>query len=325
MRFPSVDSLIKATWYAYSDEPIQVSPWYKPRLCDPVIIMPEESPDGIWHLFAHTWVGIEHYTSPSGFNWQVEHVVVLRGHYPNIFKEDGVFYLLYETHDKDYLGKRRKDKNRNSRINIISSTDLKLWSAPHTILDSKDIPYAGEYTPLPMISRPQLVVWQGRYRLYFGSSHIIMPDTKQKVTVYLSYAEADSIDGPYVPLREPVLESKPDSKYTNLALGSVKMIPCCDGFAALECAFYFDPESRKSRSAMILLSSEDGYVFKEERIIMLTPEKGWASRYITSCDAFYRQEEETWYCYFSANGYNEGYKFLPVRESLGLLLGHVRV
>ena len=51
---------------------------------------------------------------------------------------------------------------------------------------------------------------------------------------------------------------------------------------------------------------------------------GWASRYITSCDAIYRAEEKAWYCYFSANGIDEDLKFIHFRESLGLLIGNQR-
>ena len=324
MRYPSFSTLEDASWYAYSDSPIQTSPFYKPGLYDPVVIQREESPDNLWHLFANTWVGIEHYTSQSGFDYRVQHVVLLRGHSPFIYKEGGTYYLLYETHDRDYFQMKMKgNKLSTSRINMISSTDLKLWSKPKVLLSALDVPYSSDFSE-PRLSRPQLVMWEGKYRLYFGASHRLIYDTKQKCTQYFSFAESDNIDGPYTPLPKPLMATDPDGKYCNLALGSIKIIPCAQGFAAIQCPFFYDKEEKRSRSLMLLLTSEDGINFEEKRVIMPPVKTGWASRYITSCDAIYRAEEKAWYCYFSANGVSEDLKFIKGRESLGLLIGSER-
>ena len=324
MRYPSFSTLEDASWYAYSDEPIQKSPFWKAGLYDPAVIQREDSPDNLWHLFANTWEGIEHYTSQSGFDYRVQHVVLLRGHSPFIFREGNTYYLLYETHDKDYLGMRDKSNRiSSSRINMISSTDLKLWSKPRVLLSALDVPYASDYSE-PRLSRPQLVMWEGRYRLYFGASHRELYDTGQTCTEYFSYAESDTINGPYVPLKSPIMASDPDSRWSNLALGSIKILPCAQGFAAIRCSFFFDEEERRSRSVMMLLTSEDGIKFEEKRILMPPIREGWASRYITSCDAVYRSEEKAWYCYFSANDMGNGDHPFLVRESLGLLIGAER-
>ena len=69
--------------------------------------------------------------------------------------------------------------------------------------------------------------------------------------------------------------------------------------------------------------SSDGLSFKDESVMQFTPDSGWASGYITSCDLRYKENEETWYCYYSADGYPDSK--LPIRrESLGLLLGRKR-
>ena len=75
---------------------------------------------------------------------------------------------------------------------------------------------------------------------------------------------------------------------------------------------------------MMLLTSEDGIKFEEKRILMPPIREGWASRYITSCDAVYRSEEKAWSCYFSANDMGNGDHPFLVRESLGLLIGAER-
>ncbi|MCI7605863.1 MAG: hypothetical protein MSS69_03805, partial [Spirochaetales bacterium] len=61
--------------------------------------------------------------------------------------------------------------------------------------------------------------------------------------------------------------------------------------------------------------------WKTEKVIQKTAEEGWASRYITSVDVRYKDGENTWYCYYSANGYVKRGCMRFVKESLGLLLG----
>ena len=148
-----------------------------------------------------------------------------------------------------------------------------------------------------------------------------MYDTGQKTTSKLMYAESDYLDREWRVNPEPILEIEPDSEYRNLAVGSVRIIPHSDGLAAFECAYSYDREKNKSTSSVLLLSSQDGLEWKTERVIQKTAESGWASRYITSVDVRYKDGENTWYCYYSANGYREFCGFRFVKESLGLLLG----
>ena len=129
MRLQEKSSLCEAVWSSYSEEPVWQGSWWAGRLCAPFILLPEDSPDGKWHLFAHTWAGIEHFVSSSGFDWQRIGLIVLRGHFPSIFREKDTYYLVYENHDHDYQNKRRVNLRKTiSRINIMSSTDLRLWS-----------------------------------------------------------------------------------------------------------------------------------------------------------------------------------------------------
>ena len=101
MRLQEKSSLCEAVWSSYSEDPVWQSSWWAGRLCAPFILLPEDSPDGKWHLFAHTWAGIEHFISTSGFDWQRISLVALRGHFPSVFKEKDTYYLVYENHDYD--------------------------------------------------------------------------------------------------------------------------------------------------------------------------------------------------------------------------------
>lgn len=324
MRLPSLDTLTDASWYAYSDEPIGSGHWYTGGLCDPFFIMPEEAPDGIWHLFAHTWAGIMHYTSHSGFDWKEEHLAVLRGHSPFIYRfaEDS-YCLLYETHDREY-GKKKGSKSRSSRIEMRTSSDLALWSAPRVLLDSADIPFASE-GKRRRISSPQLVSWQGHLRLYFGASESDMYDTKRRCAVYLGYAEAEDITSLFIPSDQPLLEGDPDGTKANLALGNVRIIPCADGFAALACSYSYDSVNRRSTAPLLLYTSTDGLSFHFCRTLITPSSDGWMSSYITSASAQYRAAEASWYCYFSAEEKKSFIQKHTTGGKLGLLLGMVRV
>ncbi len=319
MRFQSLDKIENAYWYSFSDEPIVTRGAV--RLCDPAYLFPEESPDGLWHMFAHTWIGLEHLTSTSGLEWKRQHLIVARAHSPFIFREGGTYYLFYEIHDRTSYFKKNSNSTATSRIMVTCSTDLLLWSEPKLVLDSTKITRA-QYKDGPVrVSRPQIIETGGTYRLYFGAGETRLYDTGQKATARLMYAESDYIDRDYRVNPEPVLDIDGDSRYRNLATGSVHIVQCSDGVAAFECAFSYDREKRKSTTNMLLLTSRDGVNFTFNKVIQRTPDEGWASRYITSVDVRYKESENSWYCYYSANGIHRFLGVSYVRESLGLLLG----
>ena len=109
-----------------------------------------------------------------------------------------------------------------------------------------------------------------------------------------------------------------------LQIGAFSFVTCADALMAFQTAFFFDEEKRRSRSAILLLSSDDGESFHIEKELMRSPDRGWAERCFTSCSVSFRQEEDTWYCYYSANGRDGRHPHLPVREKLGLLIGNVK-
>lgn len=298
------------SWFPFSDQPVLSRPVYSPKLCDPFIVMPEQSGDRRWHLFIHSWLGIHHYISTSGIAWQYKGLVVFRGHSPFIYREDGVFYLLYEKHDLS-----------SSVIEIRKSSDLEKWSKPVTLFNAEDVPCAGDYLKHKRLSRPQLFKINSTYRLYFGASHIVLPQTKQKVSRYFTFAQSDSLDGSFELYKSdrPLLESYADDKWTNMGCGSVRIIYCNDTYYAFQCGVYWDVNECKTHSAMLLLESCDGVKFTraKEDPILVPAKEGWTEGYIMSCDVHYKYDEKCWYCYFCANN---GKRFLS-EESIGLMIG----
>ena len=324
MRLPDSTSLTNAVWSSYSEWAIWQSPWYEMRLSAPAVLLPEDSPDGLWHLFAHSWMGIEHYSSPSGFDWSKVSLVALRGHYPSLYRERNTWHLVYESHDRDYSGSIRLDRKRTiSRIWMMSSSDLRNWSSPQMILSAADVPYASDFS-VPRLAHPQIVPWEGGYRLYFTASELKMYDSGQKASACLSYACSGFINADYEVRQKPVLRLDPDDRHADLAPGAFSFVACPDARIAFQSAYSFDEEAGRSRSSIWLLSSHDGEDFSYVRRLMSSPDEGWASRSITSCSVSYRPSEDSWYCYYSANGKDPDRPWLPVRERLGLLIGNRR-
>lgn len=324
-----VQKLDNISWFPFNDEPLLSGPWYLPAVCDPQLLLPDESPDGRWHLFAHSWLGLHHYVSTSGIAWEPSKLIEYRAHSPFVFVHKGNYYLLYEKHDRKipFVGRSSAPSDGNnddsSRIMLCSSPDLRTWSRPRVLLDSRSVPFSADYIHAPRVSRPQLVKTAEGFRLYFGVSQTAMPDTGELFSRYFACAESSTIDGQYTPSgRGPLLAPGPDDPYMNLGAGSVRVLQGQEGFAAFQCSAYWDDKLRRSRSALFVLTSQDGLKWKREpeTPILMTPQRGWAAGYIKSCDVRFKESENCWYCYYSANA-----AIMPGlrRESIGLLLGQV--
>ncbi|MDY4889110.1 MAG: hypothetical protein SO135_05115 [Sphaerochaetaceae bacterium] len=325
-----VEKLENISWFPFNDEPLLSKEFIIPAFCDPQVLLPEEAVDKKWHLFVHSWLGLHHYVSDSGIAWEPKNMIEVRSHSPYIYVENNVYYLLYEKHDRKIplVGQKHSYRDNekdddSSRIEICSSTDLATWSRPRILLDSRSVSYSADYNRSPRISRPQLFKVGNNYRLYFGVSHVHLPDTFQKVSRYFSYAESSSIDGLYRPSEKgPLLAPVPDDPFMNLGVGSMRVLQGRTSFRAFQCSAFWDAEEGRSKTAMFILDSDDGLKWKRnsDKPVLFPPESGWASGYIMACDVRYKASENCWYCYYSANRQN---KMGITEESVGLLLGQV--
>lgn len=332
MKRSEIQEYNKLSWYPFSEYPLLKPRWYFPRLSDPTFLLPENSPDNRWHMFAHNWLGIQHFVSNNGLDWVPKKMIELRGHSPFIYYSKSVWYLIYEKHDSTpsslsfkELKEHRGKKDSLSRIEMISTEDMEFFSKPTVLFDSRDVPFAKTLLKNPRLSRPQLFFDEKTgYRLFFGASHIVMPDSGQKATLYFALAQSDKLLGPYKTVGDaPLFGPSADDKYSNLAVGGIRVVPVKDGYVGFECAFGWDKINNKSISNLIQIESKDGIKWKQsiKRPLISLPEGGWASRYITSCDVQYMEDDYCYYCYFSGNSKYKIGPFKFIRESLGLLLG----
>lgn len=247
----------------HPDNPLISPPGREFIIADPTVVVPDKSPDGQWHLFAHSLRGIHHYTSNDGIDWVHLERPLFSGLRPYIFIENG-YHLFYERFARPW----------RTVIAVRSSTDLKNWSEPRTAL-SPNLPWEGRL--LRTNSNPCVVRHDGRYRLYYAAGWVWLKDCYFIEPKFIGVAESDLLLGPYKKLNEPIISPGPEPFWRNLGAGSIKVLGKLNGetWHALNNGIYID-QAGHSRSEIRLLQSEDGFNWEEARNTpLVAPESGW--------------------------------------------------
>nr|MCU0283976.1 hypothetical protein [Candidatus Nanopelagicales bacterium] len=69
LRDMTCDEVAALRWGWDPRSPLLGPPFPSPVLADPTFLPPDATPDGRWHLWAHSLLGIHHHTSDDGFTW----------------------------------------------------------------------------------------------------------------------------------------------------------------------------------------------------------------------------------------------------------------
>lgn len=290
------------TWVEHPDNPLIEPPWPEWILADPTFLTPEKSPDKRFHLFAHTLMGIQHYTSTGGLNWRQE-ASLFQGLRPFLYQEDGQHHLLYE----------RFGPSVEASIALRSSTDLVNWSEPQAVL-RPTLPWHGSV--IRRIGNPCVVKARGEYWLFYSAGQVLLKDCAFPEPRHLGLAKSSNLEGPYIAETDPFLSPSEDSRYHNLAAGSIKVLydEKRDKFWGFNNGIWTD-EKNQSRSAILLLESDDGQTWRfvhEEPIV--GPGEGWSKALVYAMDV--RERFGKALLYFNAR---DGWLF--GRERIGLLIG----
>ena len=272
------------------------------RLSAPSFLLPGESPDSIWHLFCHSRLGVMHRKSTSGLAWDKGRLVHRNGRSPSILREGSTYHMVYS-----------KDGRKGSSIFLSSSVDLDGWSKGHEIFSSSSVPFSSWRGGEAYLGYPQLVEWDGKYRLYFGagrSEHGGLPARS-------GVAESDYLEGPYSLLDTILFSPQPGGSPAVLASGPLRLLGCSDMLSAIQAAVCYDEVKGRVYSSLFLCFSRDGLVWERGGKMMESRLSGWDSGLITGADLRWKENERTWYCFYSsARGDNS-----PWPSSMGLLLG----
>ena len=80
----SRDEIAALTWSWDPGSPLIGPPFPSPVLADPTFLPPDATPDGRWHLWAHSLLGVHHHTSDDGLAWKREETVARNALRPQI-------------------------------------------------------------------------------------------------------------------------------------------------------------------------------------------------------------------------------------------------
>ncbi|MHA1129655.1 MAG: family 43 glycosylhydrolase [Candidatus Helarchaeota archaeon] len=268
-------------------------------IADPTFIPPHDSPDTHWHLFAHGILsGINHFISTDGIVWKNTGQEFDGGLRPFLFKEDDVYYLLFEKNFTPFYG----------RIAISQSFDLYHWTKHKHIL-TPTLSWEGRIAR--RIGNPCLVKHNGTYRLYYSAGSVFLWDSLVPEPKYIGLAEAKTIFGRYKKHNKPIIAPSKKHRFRNHGAGAIKVIQMDNFWLGFNNGIFEDHEGR-SRSSILLLYSMDGIVWnKVFKNPIIYPTHGWKRAYVYQLDVK-KIGTEYWLYYNARNGWVSGI------ESIGL-------
>jgi hypothetical protein len=294
-------------------------PFPSPILADPSFLFPSETPDGRWHLYAHTVFGIHHYNSPEGLVWADRGLERRNAMRAFVRKIKGEYILLYERYRPFAIPMQILPRRPrwHSHIEMRRSADLITWSRPEAIL-KPDFPWARHPDLGESISNPCLVKIEPGWRLWFSASLVTIPDCGFDEPRYIGCAHSASLAGPFTIENQPRLDPALNRLPGALGAGSLKVLELDDGWIGLQNKIYAGPDGR-SRSAIFILSSGDGLDFtlaREEPL--LAPSAGWRSSHVYACDCRIDSADDRVYLYYNAR---DGWYKKEGRERIGRIVG----
>jgi len=295
-----------ATFRDHPDNPLVEPPWPEALLGDPAVATPDESPDRAWHMFANSMRGIHHYTSPDGVHWG-RHGCVGPGWRANLVRDEGLWHLFSEQFTVPQF---------RSHVALRTSRDLWTWSAPEPVLTPL-LPWEGRVSR--NCGNPCVVRADGRWRMYFSAGVVFLPDLGFCEPRHVGVAHAPALRGPWTKEPMPILSPSPADPFRNRGAGAIKVLADArHGWIGFNNGIFRDREGR-SRSAILLLRSDDGLRWKPlQSEPVLAPEGGgWKRALVYQLDAK-RVGDELWIYYNARSGWRFG------RERIGLAVGRLQ-
>lgn len=307
---------VAALRWRVAPEPLLSPPWPSPIIADPTFLPP--GPDRHrWHLWAHSMLGIHHYTSADGLDWRRgetlarnalrAQIVDLRTgpapwrDWPDRYRiayEKTRLFLPLGTRWHSWIASRR-------------SPDLATWTPPTRLLEPS-LPWHVNPDLGRAVSNPCLVATDdGRWRLYYSAGLTYLPDCGFNEPTYVGIAHADGPDGPFTPDPDPVLG--PSDDRTTLAAGALKVLRVADGWAGFQNVITWD--GTHSGSSIWVLGSPDGLTWQRlaDRPALAPSGDGWMRTHVYALDV--RDTPAGPRMYFNAR---DGYHWTKGRERIGV-------
>ena len=293
------------TW-TVRPEPVLGPPLPSPVIADPTFLPPDQTPDGLWHLWAHSLLGLHAYRSADGITWRSSGTVTrnaLRGH----VVADGPGYRLSYEKTRLFMP---LGLPWSSWIESRSSDDLESWSQPTVLLrPCLDWHARGRDRA---VSNPCLVPQpDGTWNLYYSAGLTQLPDCGFPEPTYIGVATGPGPDGPFDPLPEPLLG--PGDGPASLCAGALKVLACADGWVGFQNAITWD--GTHSGSEIWVLGSKDGraWTVLSDHPALAPTGSGWMATHVYALDV--RDTPVGPRMYFNAR---DAYHWTRGRERIGL-------
>jgi hypothetical protein len=288
----------------HPDNPVISPPGREFIIADPTVVTPDLSPDGRFHLFAHSLRGIHHYASDDGIAFERIAGPLFLGLRPFVFVENG-YHLFYE----------RFVHPLKTVVAVRSSHDLLNWTEPRTVVAPQ---FRWEGTVLRNNGNPCVVKHEDTYRLYFAADWVWLKDCRFIEPKFIGVAESKLLLGPYEKRSEPIISPSPEISWRNLGAGSIKVFPPKGKvpWLALANGIYIDSQGA-SRSDIRVLKSTDGLDWEPvSEAPIIAPEPGWKQALVYAMHL--SEYDGRFYLYFNArDGWFKGVERIGVAIATG--------
>ena len=281
---------------------------------DPSVLTLEQSHDGLWHLFCHTFFGVYRLDSADGIHFGKAVKIVSRAMRPNINRINGRYYLFYER-TKPLLGNALSlvGGKWKSEIFVTESNDLTEWTKPCLVI-GKTREFESDSRG-QSISNPFLIKIGDNYRLYYSCGLTFIKDCGFCEPTHISFAESRNITNCYISREMPIISPDKSHPYLNLCSGCIKVYRLKDCYIGLQNGIF--EKDGKSHSAIMLLRSADGEKFDFVKVL-LTPQicgdSNWMAQYVYACCLTYYENKLR--LYFNARNTSD---ILTGRECIGFI------
>ena len=222
-------------------------PSASPVVADPSFLLPEETPDGRFQLFAHTIWGIHRFESDDGLDWKHCGLTVRFGMRPFIRKFHGIYYLYYERYPPFLMPLSWLPVPWHSRIEVRTSKDLIRWSSPKVCI-KPGLPWHKAFRMSASVSNPCVVETDSGFRMYYSASLVFVPDCGFSEPAYIGIAEASSPEGPWKCEEQPILSPDPELPGRNMGCGSIKVFALDDGWIGLQNGIFLEAGEERAQT-----------------------------------------------------------------------------
>lgn len=281
MKNLTVKQILEADFRMSKENPI-LSPFDGSFVvADPSLLTPDESHDKKWHMFLHTTLGIYQFISDDGIKFEKVNKIVGRAMRPNINRIGDTYYLFYERTRPLFMNALNVVNlaKWNSEIFVTESRDLLNWSQPKRVIgNTKPYEISERGTA---ISNPFLLQEDGVNRLYYSCGMTYIDDCKFCEPTHISFAESKELTKGYVSAEKPLISPDENNPYLNLCSGCLKVYKLSDGYIGVQNGIY--EKDGKSHSAIFLMSSEDGFDFRFEKMLVepcVVDGKDWMKQFV---------------------------------------------